>query len=74
MTQITDIKAAYIDRLQLLSKGLTTTEREEIYTKLGISKPTFNRYLSGDIVKFDVAEDIIAALLEAGSKPNATYL
>lgn len=56
------MKQQYIDKIRDLSKDLTDKDRTDAKETLGISEFTLNRYLSGDVRKFDLADRLIEFL------------
>jgi hypothetical protein len=55
------IKSLLAKKLLLLSESTSVSEKEEAMSVLGISRPTLDKYLSGDmdkIAKVDVATEL----------------
>ena len=59
--QMETIKSLLAKKLLLLSESTSVSEKEEAMSVLGISRPTLDKYLSGDmdkIAKVDVATEL----------------
>lgn len=54
-----DIRTMLSDKMIEISNGTTAKEKADACTILGISRPTLDKYLSGDTVKIDIAEMIL---------------
>lgn len=72
MNELLELKQAYINTLSDYSKSITPQVRQQLLHDLEISEPTLNKYLAGNIKKFDVAETLITYLSDKlGSKSEA---
>jgi hypothetical protein len=63
-TMTTDLKKAYSKKLELLRPNLTGPDKTEACQELNISRPTIDKYLSGNVAKIDIADKIIKFLSE----------
>jgi len=54
-----DIRSMLKDKMLEISLGITPQERVDACKKLNLSRPTMDKYLSGDIAKIEPAEKII---------------
>jgi hypothetical protein len=59
---MTDLKKAYSRKLEALRPNVTGPEKTEACQKLGLSRPTLDKYLSGNVAKIDIADKIIKFL------------
>lgn len=54
-----DVKTVCAEKLEVLSKNITSAEKIESLDIVGISRPTLDKYLNGDIVKIETATKLI---------------
>ena len=59
-TQHNKMKEELKKQMQEIVANLLPGDKSRACREIGISEPTLNKYLSGDIVKFDVADKIIS--------------
>lgn len=55
----TDLKKACARKLESLKPNITGQDKLEAVLKTGISRPTIDKYLSGDVTKIDIADKLI---------------
>jgi hypothetical protein len=60
----TDLKKAYSKKLELLRPNITGPDKTEACQELNISRPTLDKYLSGNVAKIDKA-DLLVKFLSA---------
>ena len=53
------MKQLLIDKMKSISDNLHYGDKIRAIREIPVSEPTLNKYLKGDIVKFDLAEKII---------------
>jgi hypothetical protein len=53
------MKQELIKKMQEIANKLQHGDKTKALLDIGISEPTLNKYLKGDIVKLDMAEKII---------------
>lgn len=56
------VKELLAEKLINLSKGITADEKIQAMDFVGISRPTLDKYLTGDIVKIDTATILLEFL------------
>jgi predicted DNA-binding protein (UPF0251 family) len=54
-----DLKTVCADKLVALNNNITAKEKEEAVKGLGISRPTLDKYLKGDVPKIGTATVLI---------------
>jgi len=69
-----DIRSMLKDKMLEISKGITPKERADACIKLNLSRPTVDKYLSGDIAKIEPAEKIISHFASITKKRHARIL
>ena len=57
-----NVKKLLARELISLSKGITADEKLQAMDSVGISRPTLDKYLTGDIVKIDTATTLLEFL------------
>jgi hypothetical protein len=57
-----NVKELLAEKLIDLSKGITADEKIQAMESVGISRPTLDKYLTGDIVKIDTATTLLEFL------------
>lgn len=57
-----NVKELLAQKLIDLSKGITAEEKLQAMDCVGISRPTLDKYLTGDIVKIDTATTLLEFL------------
>lgn len=57
-----NVKELLAEKLINLSKGITADEKLQAMDSVGISRPTLDKYLTGDIVKIDTATTLLEFL------------
>lgn len=85
--QMENVRELLARKLISLSKGITAEEKLQAMDNVGISRPTLDKYLTGDIVKIDTATtlleflnktvkariDLIKTISESGSNNNTSF-
>lgn len=56
---MTDLKQECSKTLKALSPNLTPVDKLNATTETGYSRPTVEKYLKGDVIKIEVATDLI---------------
>jgi len=69
-----DIRSMLKDKMLEISLGITPQERVDACKKLNLSRPTMDKYLSGDIAKIEPAEKIISHFASITKKRHARIL
>lgn len=57
-----DTKTILSTKLSALKDSITTSDREAAESEIPISRPTMDKYLSGDIAKIDTGERLLIFL------------
>lgn len=57
-----NVRELLSEKISSLSSGLTAEEKVHAMESVGISRPTLDKYLSGDIVKIDTATQLFEFL------------
>jgi len=74
ITMQQDIRSMLKDKMLEISLGITPQERVDACKKLNLSRPTMDKYLSGDIAKIEPAEKIINHFASITKKRHARIL